>query len=52
MNSTTNIAVVVILVLLVGFGVWYFTAGQDMGEENPGASLEVNLGGGEAEGGN
>lgn len=49
MNSTTNIIVVIILVLLVGFGVWYFTAGQEA--PNDGGTLEVNLGG-EASGGN
>jgi len=44
MNSSTNIIVVVILVLLVGFGVWYFTAGNQAPKEE-GSSFEVNLGG-------
>jgi hypothetical protein len=50
MNTTTNIIVVVILVLLVGFGVWYFTSGrQAPAEEGP--AIELNVGGGSGGGG-
>jgi hypothetical protein len=52
-NSGVNtILIVVILVLIVGFGVWYFK-GNMMGApaEEPDAGLEVNIGG-EGEGTN
>lgn len=52
MNTATNIVAVVILVLLVGFGVWYFTARESVPEDSSEASLEVNLGGTGSEGGN
>lgn len=45
MNTTTNVVVILILVLLVGFGVWYFTAGEGRAPEPEGPALEVNLGG-------
>lgn len=41
-NTSTNIIVVVILVLLVGFGVWYFTAREAPVEQKEG--IELNIG--------
>ncbi|MBY0110555.1 hypothetical protein K2Y00_00910 [Patescibacteria group bacterium] len=40
--NTTNTLLIVIVVLLVGFGVWYFSTQDDMQEQE--AVLEVNLG--------
>lgn len=42
-NTTTNIVVVLILVLLVGFGVWYFTAGGRAPAEDQGPGIELNI---------
>lgn len=45
-NSGVNtILIVVVLVLIVGFGVWYFMGGMDTPAEEPDAALEINLGG-------
>lgn len=45
-NSSINtLLIVVILVLIVGFGVWYFMGGKDTPVEEPDAGLEINLGG-------
>ncbi|MBP9816466.1 MAG: hypothetical protein KBD05_00310 [Candidatus Pacebacteria bacterium] len=47
--NTTNTILIIILVLLVGFGVWYFTSNQSAPaptEDNN--AIEVNLGGGDA----
>ena len=44
--NTTNTILIIILVLLVGFGVWYFTSNQTTPaptEDNN--AIEVNLGG-------
>jgi len=44
--NTTNTILIIILVLLVGFGVWYFTSNQTAPaptEDNN--AIEVNLGG-------
>ncbi len=44
--NTTNTILIIILVLLVGFGVWYFTSNQNVQaptEDNN--AIEVNLGG-------
>lgn len=47
-NSGVNtILIVIILVLIVGFGVWYFKGNMmDAPAEESDASLEVNLDGG------
>ena len=46
-NTFTNIIVVVILVLIVAFGAWYFTAREAPVPEEPDAALELNFGGNE-----
>lgn len=44
-NSGVNtILIVVVLVLIVGFGVWYFMNGMDTPAEEPEAGLEINIG--------
>jgi hypothetical protein len=49
-NTFTNVLLVIVLLLLVGFGVWYFTAREAPPED--GASIELNLGGEERGEGN
>lgn len=52
MNSTiTNTLLILLLLLLVGFGVWYISSERDVSQEDN-ASLELNIGGtsGEDEG--
>lgn len=44
--NTTNTLLIIIVVLLVGFGVWYFTQNQAVPQEESNA-LEVNIGGNE-----
>jgi len=44
--NTTNTLLIIIVVLLVGFGVWYFTSQQQVPQEEP--VFEVNLGGEES----
>ncbi len=48
-NSTANIVMVILLVIVVGFVVWFFTNGRavdtvDTPREN--SNLEINVGGG------
>ncbi len=50
-NSTTNVVLVLILVAVVGFGVWYF-AYRTPAEDNSGAGINIELDGGSEEGGN
>lgn len=50
-NSFTNVIIVIILVLLVGFGVWYFTS-NGAPQQEAGPSIELDLQGGSGNGGN
>ena len=45
-NATTNTILVILLVIIVGFVVWYMTASRaPETQEEDGASLELNFGG-------
>jgi len=44
-SSFTNIVVVTILVLLVGFGVWYFTSQKTPTQSEQGSGFELNING-------
>ena len=49
-NNFGNILLVVILVLIVGFGVWYVTMREAAPE--PGNGIQLNIEGGSEEGAN
>lgn len=44
-GSTTNTLLILVLVIIVGFVVWYATAHQVKNEDTSGPSVELNLGG-------
>jgi hypothetical protein len=53
-TSTTNAILVILLVIVVGFIVWFMVGRQSVtpaADTTPGTSLEVNLGGGTPSGG-
>ena len=50
-NTFTNVLLVVVLVLLIGFGVWYFTSREAVPPPSEGPGIELNIQGqGPAEG--
>jgi len=48
-NSTTNAILVIILVLIVGFGVWYVMDRRNAEEAADEPAIELNLGGSDQE---
>ncbi len=47
MNSnTTNTILIILLVVIVGFGVWYFSMGRAAPAANDGPGLRVDIDGG------
>lgn len=49
-NNFTNILLVVVLVLLVGFGVWYFTARNTPAPQPADSGIQIDIGGGNDDG--
>ncbi len=45
-SSFTNVILVIILVLLVGFGVWYVTGRTAPAGDREGSSIDLNIRGG------